>query len=599
MSTANALITGGSVTGITGQASTLTATNFSTANAQLTGGSITNFTGQASTFTTTNFSTGNAVITGGSTGTFANITATTGFNTGNALITGGSITGITGASTTFTANNFSSGNAQITGGSVTGITGSATTLTATNFSTGNAQITGGSVTGITGSASTFTATNFSSGNIVGVLTGTASTANVALYQAMNYSSSTGTLYMQFTDRSTTGNGASYFSNGFTIQPSTNTINAGYYTSTGNGTANVALATFGDTTLVNRFIRIRNSTTAALEIGQRDGTAGYTDAAISGGHALIKSGLNKGFAVSVNDGSDFGNIVTAAFWIDNNGNTRITGTQTSTASNNGALTVIGGAGVGGNVYAGGDIVAANNVTVGSGYYLNLGGTATSTKIRRDGSANGMDFLTSNASRVFIADSDGAVTVKSVTASTSANTGALIVAGGVGITGVTNTTGNINIANIAIPAITFNSVTSSRTASIGMLDGYNIEIVPGPGNTIINRNGQSLAIGGNTSPVHKVAVNGDVYAQTNIVIAGTTTSVSNTTGALRLTGGAGIGGNVTVGGNLAVGTTQTNYVLDVLDSSANSPYGSRILGGGDRKSTRLNSSHTDISRMPSSA
>jgi hypothetical protein len=92
-----------------------------TSNLRATGGSVTDITGAASTFTATNFS------------------------TGNAQITGGSLTGITGASSTFVATNFSTGNAQITGGSLTGITGAAATLQATNFSSGNISITGGNI----------------------------------------------------------------------------------------------------------------------------------------------------------------------------------------------------------------------------------------------------------------------------------------------------------------------------------------------------------------------------------------------------------------------------------------------------------------------
>jgi len=221
-STGNAVITGGSVTGITGQASTFTATNFSTGNAQITGGSITGITGAASYFTATNFSTGNAQITGGS------ITGITGaattfevdnFSTGNAQVTGGSITGITGAATTFEVDNFSSANAQITGGNVQGIS----YLQTTNFSTGNAQITGGSITGITGQASTFTATNFSSGNIVGILTGTASTGNVALYENYTSTSTNATFYPSFTDNGTSSNSAAYTNTSLTFNPSTGTL----------------------------------------------------------------------------------------------------------------------------------------------------------------------------------------------------------------------------------------------------------------------------------------------------------------------------------------------------------------------------------------
>jgi ribosomal protein L18E len=110
ISTANALIVAGNITG-TGtsigmdSASAINRvanvystygdfTNLTTANARLTGGSITNITGAASTFVATNFS------------------------SGNAQIIGGSVTGITGAATTLQATNFSSANISITGGNI-------------------------------------------------------------------------------------------------------------------------------------------------------------------------------------------------------------------------------------------------------------------------------------------------------------------------------------------------------------------------------------------------------------------------------------------------------------------------------------------------
>jgi hypothetical protein len=119
-STANALITGGSVTGITGAASFLVATNFSTANALITGGSVTGITGAASFLVATNFSSANAEITGsashigtdtaGAVSRVANVYATLGnftnFSTANALITGGTIN--------LAAGNITAGNIFIT-----------------------------------------------------------------------------------------------------------------------------------------------------------------------------------------------------------------------------------------------------------------------------------------------------------------------------------------------------------------------------------------------------------------------------------------------------------------------------------------------------
>ena len=68
-----------------------------------------------------------------------------------------------------------------------------------------------------------------------------------------------------------------------------------------------------------------------------------------------------------------------------------------------------------------------------------------------------------------------------------------------------------------------------------------------------------------------------------------NISNT-GVIGVTGSTGFPATVHVGDSVVVGTAE--YVIKTLLGST----GMTVL---DRKSTRLNSSHTDISRMPSSA
>ena len=91
--------TSGSITGITGSASTFVVTNFSTGNLQATGGSATGITGAASTFVVTNFSTGNIWATGGyidNTSIGANTAAqnvnTVNFKAANLLLSGNTVT---------------------------------------------------------------------------------------------------------------------------------------------------------------------------------------------------------------------------------------------------------------------------------------------------------------------------------------------------------------------------------------------------------------------------------------------------------------------------------------------------------------------------
>ena len=184
VSTANAMITGGSISGVSVDTNTLAATNFSTGNAVISGGYAQGLSNvYATTAQFTNVSSGNAVITGG-TGVFSTLVATN-LSSSNLRVTGGSVTGGTGAFSTLVATNFSSGNiyqsaagtlvaTNFSTGNAVITSGTATTLVVTNFSSGNAAITGGSVTGITGAASTLVATNFSTGNAV-ITSGTATT----------------------------------------------------------------------------------------------------------------------------------------------------------------------------------------------------------------------------------------------------------------------------------------------------------------------------------------------------------------------------------------------------------------------------------------
>ena len=187
LSTANAVIAGGYISGLAnasattaqfttlfapslnataGNVTTLVSTNFSTANAQITGGSITGLTNLQSTnagvttLVATNLSSANLVVTNG----FATTLVVTNFSTANAVISGGYISSvaniqspIAGFGTATTVSlNTTSGNI-INLGSTTGVV--------TNFSTANAQITGGAVNGLTSlSATTTTATNFSTAN---------------------------------------------------------------------------------------------------------------------------------------------------------------------------------------------------------------------------------------------------------------------------------------------------------------------------------------------------------------------------------------------------------------------------------------------------
>ena len=521
-STANAQITGGSIAGaISGTAafSTSTSTNFSTGNAQITGGAITGMTGQFSTLTATNFSSANAVsITGASIGT----ALVTNFSTANAQITGGAITGSTGQFSTLTATNFSTGNAVITGGSITGGTGQFSTLTATNLSSGNAQITagnvqgisylqatnlstgnaavtGGSITGATGQFSTLTATNLSSGNIVGVLTGTASTSNVSLYNNFTATTTNASYYPLVTDRNTTGNAANFIAPGITFNPSTNAITATTFTGTFSGTASI---TSGSVT------GITGAATTLVATNLSSGNAQITGGSITSGTGQFSTltATNFSTANAVITGGSINSTPVGATNASTGKFTTVQGTDTTNASSSttGALIIAGGAGVAKDLWVGGNLYVQNIIgtttqiitiqdslvylqapnpggtyNYDQGIYsdMTIGGVYQHTGVIRNyttgiwGFASnvnteptGNTFAWSDAGLIWDGVKAGSLTLANNTSSTNTTSGALVVTGGAGIGGALNVGGQIYAAGFNGTITTANvSLYESLTAT----------------------------------------------------------------------------------------------------------------------------------------
>ena len=169
---------------------------------------------------------------------------------------------------------------------------------------------------------------------------------------------------------------------------------------------------------------------------------------------------------------------------------ILNTTSSTGTSTGALQVRGGAGIAGDLYVGGNIVDSTGRIIGQG---TTGTTST--------------FLIANA-----------------TISTSTNTGALQVWGGVGVGGSVNIGGTLNVGS---------------TASAGSITGVS---------SIVATN---ITVTGNLSAPNLTFSSGTFL--TPVIVANTSSSTSTNTGALQVYGGAGIGGDVYIGKSLIVGTT----------------------------------------------
>jgi len=261
--------------------------------------------------------------------------------------------------------------------------------------------------------------------------------------------------------------------------------------------------------------------------------------------------------------------TPGFLLDVNGTSRITGntsitsTTASTSSSTGALTVSGGVGIAGDLYAGGiarltNTTASTSTTtgaltvaggVGIGGVLNMSdiilingsGAVPTTTTRSIGtrivlfsgitgtdvdsaigiSASSIWYSTNSLAHFhrFYHGTSNTVTisgttlqVNQTTASTSTTTGALVVSGGVGITGALFAGGITRLTD----------TTTSTSTGTGAL----------------------VVSGG-------VGIIGDLYAGGIVRLTDTTASTSSTTGALVVSGGVGIVGDLRVSSRMFIG------------------------------------------------
>jgi hypothetical protein len=169
---------------------------------------------------------------------------------------------------------------------------------------------------------------------------------------------------------------------------------------------------------------------------------------------------------------------------------------------------------------------------------------------------------------IATISGNVVAASGTASTSTTTGALVVTGGAGIGGAVNTGSTLTVAGIA--TINGNVVANSGTASTSATTGA--LVIAGSG---------GLGVGG------AIYNSGVLVSGGNIVAASGTASTNTTTGALVVTGGAGISGALNVGGTsshtgastfASTLTASGNIVASSGTASTNTTTGALVVVGG---------------------
>ena len=364
LNTANAVITGGSATALTNfSATTAQATNFSSGNAVITGGTLSGLT--AITATTGNFGTATAATLNATAGNI-----TTGYfgslNTANAVITGGYISALTNA--TVTTGSFGTATAA----TLNATAGNITTLAAGSLNTANAVISGGYISALTNATiTTATITNFASGNLnaTGTTNGTWSTANVSLYDSITATSTNANFYPQVVDKAT-GNAAAYSVSTFTINPSTGLLSATTFSGSGASLTNLpATAVVGTvaTANVSLYDNISASTTNATFYPQLADKATGNAASFSAAYVTVNPSTNT-LSANVFSGAVTATTVTASSTIVSTGNVVAASSTDSTSTTTGALVVVGGVGIAGNVYHGKAAVFNSSKTAGMDFVV---------------------------------------------------------------------------------------------------------------------------------------------------------------------------------------------------------------------------------------
>ena len=224
-----------------------------------------------------------------------------------------------------------------------------------------------------------------------------------------------------------------------------------------------------------------------------------------GGAGIGGALNVGGGISAADGITFSGI------------TRVTNTTSATSTTVAALTVAGGAGIAGALYVGGGISAAGGITTAGG--ITMGGAL---------------------------NVGGVTNITNASSSTSTTSGALLVTGGVGIQGALYVGGITTAGGITMGgALTVGGAAKITNASSSTSTTSGALVVTGGAGI-----GGALYVGGITT-AGGITMGGALTVGGAARVNSGAVSNSTTTGALIVTGGAGIGGALNVGGGISAG------------------------------------------------
>jgi hypothetical protein len=237
----------------------------------------------------------------------------------------------------------------------------------------------------------------------------------------------------------------------------------------------------------------------------------------------------------------------------NGFVKSTTVASTTAS--GALQVVGGIGVGKNIYVGDTAYigssASSTLTNTSNSLQTAGGAWVGGQLTVAGASGWI-----NGSPIITATSAYDVALTSLTNSTNSQTGALTVAGGLGVGKDVNISGQIFVNNLSQSTATGNN--NALVVSGGLYAGS------GMFNTIATVAGAVVIT---TATIANFAFNGGTL-NNSLIVNSSTQATSTITGAFQIVnGGAGIGGNIWSGGSLNVASSATVSTSYVTSSNFN--------------------------------
>jgi hypothetical protein len=238
----------------------------------------------------------------------------------------------------------------------------------------------------------------------------------------------------------------------------------------------------------------------------------------------------------------------------NGDVAILSTTSSTSTDTGALTVLGGTGIGENLYVGGSVVVTGDVAVNGGDITSSAATfnlinANATTVNFAGAATALTIGQTTG----YTDIRNETRVTITTESNATNSGALIVSGGAGIGGNLYVGGNI----VATGDVAANGGDLTTTA-----ETFNL----------VNANATAVNFAGDSTATIISSATGYTAIRNQTTITSTVNATSAVTGALQVRGGVGISGavwidqtlrvvnNATMANISAVLTTVTNLTVN---------------------------------------